>query len=208
MSFVRNQGGGCLGEHWEVWESWGADPWVVEVLRFDYRIPFRVIPFLSQVPIPLPSYSPSSIRGMTLNAAVADLQEKRAVEPALSSPGYYSHLFATPRGHRRLVPFDRSLPPQPFCASLPFSHGDGSVGSPVSSSERLDDVARSQGCLPSGPGAPVISALPEVLRGGFRPAVSGSMLRPLDCPASVHVSHGSYLFHHASLRFPDPAVSG
>ena len=62
-----------MGEHWEVWESWGSDPWVVEVLRFGYRVPFRVAPVLSNVPIPLPRYSPLSIMGVTLSAAVADL---------------------------------------------------------------------------------------------------------------------------------------
>ena len=83
-----------MGEHWEVWES---DPWVVEVLRFGYRVPFRVAPVLSNVPIPLPSYSPSSIRGIALSAVVADLCAKGAIEPAPASPGYYSHLSVTPK---------------------------------------------------------------------------------------------------------------
>ena len=73
----------------------GADPWVVEVLRFGYRIPFHVLPSLSAVPIPFPSYSPSSIRGIALNTAVADLLAKGAVEPAPSTPGYYSCLFVS-----------------------------------------------------------------------------------------------------------------
>ena len=180
----------------------------MEVLRFGYRIPFCVIPSLSQVLIPLPSYSPSSIRGMALSAAVADLQEKGAVELAPSSPGYYSRLFVTPQGHRGLAAGDRPLPPQPLCASLPFSLGDSSVGSPVFSSGRLGGVPGSPGCLPSGSVAPVILALPEVLRGGFCPAVSCSLLRPVVCSAGVHASHGSYLFQHASLRVPDPTVSG
>ena len=78
----------------------------MEVLRFGYRIPFRVIPSLSQVPIPLPSYSPSSIRGI----AVADLQEKGAVEPAPSSPGCYSRLFVSPKitvGWRLVIDLSR-----------------------------------------------------------------------------------------------------
>ena len=89
--------GGCFGQHWRVWESWGADCWVVEVLRFGYRVPFLAAPPLSNVPIPLPSYSPSSIRGLALTAAVADLHEKGAIELAPPSPGYYSCLFVTPK---------------------------------------------------------------------------------------------------------------
>ena len=161
-------------------------------LRFRY--PFRVIP-----------HRPSGNDIERCGSRSAGEESSRA---SSFFPRLLQSPFCYPQGHRRLVPFDRSLPPQPFYASLPFSHGDGSVGSPVSLSERLDGVAGSPGCLPSGSGAPVISALPEVLRGGFRPAVSGSVLQPLDCSASVHSSHGSYLIHYASLRFPDPAVSG
>ena len=80
-----------------MWESLGADPWLVAVLRFRCRFPFRVSPVLSNVPIPLPSYSPSSIMGVALSAAVADLCTKGAIEPAPPSPGYYSHLFVTPK---------------------------------------------------------------------------------------------------------------
>ena len=95
MSFACHRG--LFGEHWEVWESWEPDPWVVEVLRFGYRVPFRVSPVLSNVPIPLPSYSPLSIRGVALSAAVADLCAKGAIEPAPPSPGYYSRRFVTPK---------------------------------------------------------------------------------------------------------------
>ena len=79
---------------WQVWSDKGADPWVVEVLRWGYRIPFRVVPTLSKEPIPFPSYGPSSIRGKALDADLLSLVEKGAVELApLPSPGYYSRLF-------------------------------------------------------------------------------------------------------------------
>ena len=73
-------------------------------------IPFRVIPSLSQVLIPLPSYSSSSIRGIALSAVVADLLQKGAVEPAPSSPGYYSCLFVAPKvtgGWRPVIDLSR-----------------------------------------------------------------------------------------------------
>ena len=74
-----------------MWESWGADRWVEEVLRFGYCVPFLVTPPLSNVPIPL------LIRGLALSAAVADLHTKGAIEPAPPSPGFYSRLFVTPK---------------------------------------------------------------------------------------------------------------
>ena len=81
---------------WGVWESQGAEPWVVQVLREGYILPFHSHPPLSSTPIPLPSYSPSSIKRLALVAAVKDLLSKGAIEPA-SGPGFYSRLFVTPK---------------------------------------------------------------------------------------------------------------
>ena len=69
---------------------------MVQVLRYGYRIPFRSRPPLSHVPIPLPSYSFNSIRGLALSDAVS-LVEKEAIEIAPPSPGFYSRLFVTPK---------------------------------------------------------------------------------------------------------------
>ena len=58
--------------------------------------PFVYVP-LSPVPLLLLSYSPNSIRGPALAAAVEVLQEKEATEIAPPSPGFYSRLFVTPK---------------------------------------------------------------------------------------------------------------
>ena len=80
--------------HWQVWSDKGVDPWVVEVLRWGYRIPFRRVPALSKEPIPYPAYCPDSIMGKALEGEVPSLFGKGAIELApLSSPGYYSRLF-------------------------------------------------------------------------------------------------------------------
>ena len=60
----RTLSGGCLSLHWQAWRDRGAEPWVVEVLRVGYCLPFLSAPTLSNVPIPMPSYSPTSIRGL------------------------------------------------------------------------------------------------------------------------------------------------
>ena len=49
------------------------------------------------MPLPLPSYSPSSVRGIALTAAVLDLRSKDAIEPASQDTGFYSRLFVTPK---------------------------------------------------------------------------------------------------------------
>ena len=81
----------------ETWQSWGADAWVVQVLRFGYRVPFLSRHPLSSIPLPLPSYNPSSIRGLAFADAVSDRVAKAAIEPAPPTPGYYSRLFVTPK---------------------------------------------------------------------------------------------------------------
>ena len=57
---------------------------------------FTLLLLLSSTPISILSYTPSSIRGMALAAAVKDLLSKGAIEPSSSGPGFYSRLFVTP----------------------------------------------------------------------------------------------------------------
>ena len=65
----------------------------MEVLREGCRILFSRGPPLSDQPLPMPSYSPSSIRGKALEKEFQDLLLKRAIEQAPQSPGFYSRLF-------------------------------------------------------------------------------------------------------------------
>ena len=69
----------------------------VQVLREGYILPFHSRPPLSSTPIPLPSCSPSSIKGFALVTAVKDLLSKGAIELASAGPGFYSRLFITPK---------------------------------------------------------------------------------------------------------------
>ena len=79
---------------WRIWSDEGADPWVVEVLREGYRIPFRRAPTLSREPLPFSAYCPNSIWGKALGQEVESLLQMGAIELApLPSLGYYSHLF-------------------------------------------------------------------------------------------------------------------
>ena len=66
----------------------------MEVLRFGYHLPFLSTLPLSAAPIPMPSYSPTSIKGAALEDFTLGLIVKGAVELApLPSPGFYSRLF-------------------------------------------------------------------------------------------------------------------
>ena len=71
---------------------------------------FLFAAILSSVPLPFPSYSPNSIRGLALSDAVSVLLEKEAIEIALPFPGFYSRLFVTPKvtgGWRPVIDLSR-----------------------------------------------------------------------------------------------------
>ena len=180
-----------MGQHWRVWESWGADRWVVEVLQFGYRVPFLVTPPLSNVPIPFPNYSPSSIRGLALSAAVVDLRAKGAIEPAPLSPGFYSCLCVTPKvtgGWRPVIDLSR------VNRSVRVFHfhmeTQQSVLQSLCPGDWMASLDLKEGHVPSGSCSSGVSLLPEILcrRGGL--SISRSLLRPFDHPAGVHSCHG------------------
>ena len=97
------------------------DPWVVEVLRRGYRIPFARIPPLSQEPIPMPSYAPMSTKGVALEEVTRALISKGAVELApLPSPGFYSCLFVVWKTSRSWHPVIDLSHLNRFLTSAPF----------------------------------------------------------------------------------------
>ena len=72
--------GGCLSLHWQAWRDRGAEPWVVEVLRERYQLPFLSVPQLSSVPISMPLFAPSFSKGLAVEGVLCDLIAKGAVE--------------------------------------------------------------------------------------------------------------------------------
>ena len=76
----RPLSGGCLSLHWQAWRDRDAEPWVVEVLRVGYCLPFLSTPPLSDVPIPMPSSSPTYIKGAALEEVTLGFIARGAVE--------------------------------------------------------------------------------------------------------------------------------
>ena len=89
--------GGCLARAARAWERIGAEQWVLDVLRVGYQIPFRSPPPQTHVPVHFPSYPALSERGLALAEEVLALRAKGAVEPASSTPGFYSRIFVVPK---------------------------------------------------------------------------------------------------------------
>ena len=184
------------------WRDRGAEPWVVEVLREGYVIPFRMPPPLSPIPIILDSYSPQSVKGRALDEAIQALSHKGVVEPAPPTPGFFSRMFVVTNNKHRPVH------PEPECGSDLFSDGDISDGSARCSQERLDCLHRSEGCLPSDPDPPCVSQVPQVHSRREDLAVPGPLLRSVHSPTGVHSCDGTCVRVPPSAGNPDASVSG
>lgn len=90
--------GARLGLYWQNWQTIGAEPWVISVLRGGYRLQFdNVTPPLTSSPTEL-SYSTSHPLFQELLSQVQKLLLKKAVEPVdIRSSGFYSRLFLAPK---------------------------------------------------------------------------------------------------------------
>ena len=92
---LQPQVGGCLSARWEQWQRLGAEPWIVEVLREGYQIPWIAAPpRLSASPIRFASYPPGSPKDLALSQEIRTMLEKDALEVVdKPGPGFYSRIF-------------------------------------------------------------------------------------------------------------------
>ena len=96
--------GGCLGRFWKNWENISKDPWVTQVLKEGYQIPFKELPVLSKLPVKFHSHRPGSPQFVALEAEIQAMLEKGAIEvvPQPMTAGYYARMFVVPKGDRAL----------------------------------------------------------------------------------------------------------
>ena len=146
-----NLSGGCRSLHWQAWRAGGVVPWVVEVLREGYRIPFLRPPPLSTGLIPMPSYAPTSIKGAALGEVTLTFITMGAVELApLPSPGFSSRRFSSLEDLGVVASGHRPVPAQSLRGHFPLSPGTHPVCSHVSPTGGLDGLRRSSGGVSSG----------------------------------------------------------
>ena len=201
-------GGGCLAARWEVWESWGAEAWVVQTLKVLYQQPFESRPPLSTVPLPLPSYSPNSIGGVSSGCLCGRLADEGCHRTGILGTRLLQPLVCYSKGHGLLAACDRPFLPQSLCPALTFSYGKIPVSPPVSAPRALDGIHRPSGCVPPGSCLSGILLVPMVLYRSTNIPVSGCLFWTFDRSASVHPCHGPDLLHYALLWLSDPLLPG
>ena len=194
----------CLSLRWCTWRDKGADPWVVEVLRWGYQIPFSSPPPLSLDPIPSsaiprPPSRESSFRGGSLS------HRQRSGRSCSSLPWVLQSLVRCLEDVGFVASGDRPLPPERVCASDSVRDGDQPVGSPCNSEARLDGLHRPEGCAPSGSCSSREQKVSSVC--GFREGLSvqGPLLRSVHGPSGLHQGNGSWLVSSKPWR-PNPLL--
>ena len=68
--------GGRLSNFWEVWQSFHVDPWVIQVLKEGYKIPFSAPPPTSTVPQEYASYLGNQEKFAALQTEVSEMLQK------------------------------------------------------------------------------------------------------------------------------------
>jgi hypothetical protein len=89
--------GGRLQDYWRNWQAIGAEHWVFNMLRTGYYIPFDGDPPALMLHPPELSYKSHHPLFSELQVQVSALLDKRAIERAPTTPGYYCRLFLAPK---------------------------------------------------------------------------------------------------------------
>ena len=97
--------GARLQQFWEKWETLGASPKVIRILREGYTLPFRFRPNLTRSPMVISKYVNPQRQSLLLEA-LTQLTNKNAVEPVTNqtSLGFYNRLFLVPKPNNRWRP--------------------------------------------------------------------------------------------------------
>ena len=83
---------GRLSKFSGAWSEIGADPWVMRIVQWGYKIPFVTLPPL-RLQGQETTYPKGSLKWSSLNQSVQELRNKGAIEPAPLTPGFYSRFF-------------------------------------------------------------------------------------------------------------------
>ena len=93
------------GQFWKIWESLGAGPKVVQVLKEGYTLHFQTRPKLTRSPTVVSCYI-SPHRNLYLMEALHQLMSKNAMELVKNheSLGFYNRLFLVPKPNNKWRP--------------------------------------------------------------------------------------------------------
>ena len=108
------------------WSEIGADPWVMRIVQWGYKIPFVTLPPL-RLQEHETTYPKGSLEWSSLNQSVQERRNKGAIEPAPLTPRLLQPLVPCSQGNRGVEADHRSVLPQCLRALPELHYGDASV---------------------------------------------------------------------------------
>ena len=189
------------------------DPWVVEVLREGYRIPFLRPPASSSVcgPHPHAFVCPYFHQGAALEEVTLALIAKGAVELASCSSSLSQLLQQPVCGLEDLgvmATGHRPVSPQSLHGRFALPHGDHPVCSSVCPAGGLAGLHRSSGGVSSGSCASGISLLPALCGSWPHLPIQSVVLRSVHGPAGLHSGYGSCVRYSSFFGYPYASLPG
>ena len=143
----------------------------------------------SNQPLPMPSYSLSSIRGKALEKEFLDLLHKGAIKQAPQTPGFYSRLFVVQKDSGSWRPIIDLSTLNTFIVSQRF-HME--TPQSVLRSIRQGDWMISMDLQDAYLQVPIHRESRQYLHYGRSPIpVHGTMLWANNCPSGLYEAHGS-----------------
>ena len=184
--------GGCLSLHWQVWSDKGAEPWVVEVLRWGIPDSLPLGSHLIQGSHPFTGVCLQFHQGQSSGGRGSGSAEQGCLRAGSASISRL--LQPVIHGYESFRGVETSH--RPFHSELEDSvdilqDGDTSIRSSLGSSGGLDGVSGLEGCVLAGANAPGFTQVPQVHGGGEGVPVQGTLLRPFHGSASFYQGHGS-----------------
>ena len=167
---------GRLSKFSGAWSEIGADPWVMRIIQWGYKIPFVTLPPL-RLQGQETTYPKGSLKWSSLNQSVQELRNKGVIEPAPLTPGFYSRFVPCPQGNRGVEADHRSVLPQCLRALPELHYGDASVNPQGPTSGPVVNLPRPERCLLSYRDRPSRQTLPTLLSQRHRLAVHSTAIR-------------------------------
>ena len=165
---------GRLSKFSGAWSEIGADPWVMRIVQWGYKIPFVTLPPL-RLQGQETTYPKGSLKWLSLNQSVQELRNKGAIEPAPFTPGFYSPLFAR-----------RSVLPQCLRALPELHYGDASVNPQGPTTGPVVNLPGPERCLLSYRDRPSRQTLPTLLSQRHRLAIYSTAIRVVNQSESIY----------------------
>ena len=139
------------------------NPWILSIINKGFKINFLAPPPLTRNPL-WRTVPASEEKANALRLEVQALLEKQATEIVCQphSLGFYSHLFVVPKPGGKWRPVIDLSCLSNFIQAPRFQNGDSQICASVSQDQRICNLRRSLGRLPSHPHAQSITEVSQV----------------------------------------------